>query len=325
MFSSLLIAVLTVVVLSPGPSKWFCQLGRWSVRLKNRSIMSLGLPLLKWSFTAFHSSNWHPLTWFSHALDYAIWGLNPMGHHLTSVVLHGLNTFLGTILAFNLTNLYIHKSLLPDIAQQRLPSFRLPLMASAITGLLFGLHPLHVESVVWVSERKDVLCAFFFLLCILSYLRYTVASTGKRARRHYLLSVVFFTLALMSKPMAVTLPAVLLILDFCPLERFSHKTAFTSRRRILIEKIPFFCPESRLGRVDSAGPAGCHVFPANISSWNKALGRLACCEFLSGQNGLSRGPAPPILTPGILRGCRPIIYLPCCLQRPFHFSASGHG
>jgi tetratricopeptide (TPR) repeat protein len=237
-FISSIVAILTVLVYLPALQNGFVNWDDGAYVYKNSNIMSIGLPSLKWSLTAFHSGNWHPLTWFSHALDYAIWGLNPAGHHFTSVILHGLNTFLVTVLVFNLISLYKYNNLSPDISQQHLPSYQTLLLASAVTGLLFGLHPLHVESVAWVSERKDVLCAFFFLLSILSYLRYAAASDNL-AKRYYLLSVIFFALALTSKPMAITLPVVLFILDFHPLKRFSLKIASPSKRKIFLEKIPF--------------------------------------------------------------------------------------
>jgi hypothetical protein len=237
---ALLIAIITVVVYLPALQNGFVNFDDNEYVYNNPNIRSIGPYLLKWSITAFHSSNWHPLTWLSHAVDYAVWGLNPMGHHLTSVVLHCLNTFLVVILVFNLINLYKYKSLSIDISQQYRPSYRKPLFASAVAGMLFGLHPLHVESVAWVSERKDLLCAFFFLLSILSYIRYANASPDRQKNRAYFVSIIFFILALVSKPMAVTLPVILIILDVYPLERIDLKHVFTARRRVLIEKVPFF-------------------------------------------------------------------------------------
>jgi len=121
-----------------------------------------------------------------------------------------------------------------------------PIIAAAITGLLFGLHPLHVESVAWVSERKDVLCAFFFLLSLLSYLKYTSSQKQELSghpspvtrNRWYVLCLVFFILSLMSKPMAVTLPVVLLILDIYPLGRLEFRSAFTSQHNMQKSRCP---------------------------------------------------------------------------------------
>ncbi len=175
---------------------------------------------IKWIFTAVVGSNYHPLTMLSHTLDYAIFGLNPAGHHLTSIVLHAFNSALVFLLADKL------------IGALNLKGNRGSAVPALIAGLLFALHPLHVESVVWIAERKDVLSAFFFLITILTYIRYT-QSMGRRG--FYALTLIFFLLALLSKPMAITLPAVLLILDYHPLKRPRKNTA-----ELLIEKIPFF-------------------------------------------------------------------------------------
>ena len=183
-------------------------------------------------------SNWHPLTWISHALDYALWGLNPLGHHLTNNILHAANTFVVVLLVMRLLEIASHDSRsVVDDSRFTIHDSRFKLIAAATTGLLFGIHPLHVESVAWISERKDVLCAFFFLLSLYAYLGYT-RSGGKGIRdRRYLASLGFFVLALLSKPMAVTLPLVLLILDWYPLGR---ATSFSALRGVVMEKLPFF-------------------------------------------------------------------------------------
>lgn len=191
----------------------------------NRFIRSIDFHFLRYAFVGPAVSNWHPLTVISYALDYKVWGLNPFGYHLTNVVLHALNTWLVGLLALKLFS-YGKKA---DL---------LPMLAAGITALLFGLHPLHVESVAWISERKDVLCAFFYILSLLAYLRY--AETEKGASVYYCLTLVLFGLALMSKPMAITLPFVLLILDFYPLKRPGSVKA-------LVEKVPFFAMSAASG------------------------------------------------------------------------------
>ncbi len=194
---------------------------------ENLFIRSIDSGFFSWALTARVSSNWHPLTMLSHAVDYALWGLNPMGHHLTSIIVHGLNTFLVALLCFRLATRG-HTQL------KRLGPGALATGVAA--ALLFGLHPLHVESVVWISERKDVLSGLFFLLSLLAYLRYASGVRGDSSGRFsYAASLVLFALALMSKPMAISLPIVLLILDYYPLERLSPKGG-----RILLEKLPFF-------------------------------------------------------------------------------------
>src|SRR4030042_6349989 len=272
-----LVALITFFVYLPALQNGFVNRDDQMYVYENQHIRYINIEFFKWMFTTFHASNWHPLTWFSHAIDYAIWGLNPLGHHLTSIIFHGLNTFLVVILIIRLMNYAQYKALSPILPNGRqagpsieggelhTPSSPLerglsPVIAGAVTGLLFGLHPLHVESVAWVSERKDVLYAFFFLLSILSYLRYTSLHPHPHPSReraieeslpspcgrghggggiNYILCLLFFILSLMSKPMAVTLPVVLLILDFYPLGRLEFKSAFISQRKILIEKIPF--------------------------------------------------------------------------------------
>ena len=161
-----------------------------------------------WAFTSRHASNWHPLTWISHMLDCRSGDLEPGRHHLTSILLHAANA----ILLF--------------LVLERLTGFR---WRSAFVAALFAVHPLHVESVAWVAERKDVLSTFFWLLTMLAYARYAGSGVGGQGpgagRRNtpsiwrYLLVVLLFALGLMSKPMLVSLPVVLLLLDYWPLGR----------------------------------------------------------------------------------------------------------
>jgi tetratricopeptide (TPR) repeat protein len=225
---SFLVSLITILVYLPALQNDFVNWDDNEYVYENPNIQSIGIKSIKWMLTAFHSANWHPVTWFSHAIDYAIWGLNPMGHHLTSVIFHGLNTILVVVLITHLIRLRNENSY----------QLGYSLIAGAITGLLFGLHPLHVESVAWVSERKDVLYAFFFLLSILMYIKYVSTQQGRKVL-FYGLCLGFFILSLMSKPMAITLPAVLLILDFYPFRRFDIRLAFSSHSKILMEKLPF--------------------------------------------------------------------------------------
>ena len=176
---------------------------------------------VRWAFTTFHMYNWHPLTWISHMIDVSLFGLEPGPAHLVNAALHGANSLLVYLLALAL-----------------LRNWR----ASLLVAYLFLAHPLHVESVAWIAERKDVLCALFFLLSTLAYLRYAARPCAKR----YALVVCAFVLALLAKPMAVTLPVVLLLLDFWPLDRLRGEPALIRGRRIpryavlLAEKLPLF-------------------------------------------------------------------------------------
>ena len=187
----------------------------------------LTLENIKWACFNPVSRNWHPLTMWSHMVDCQLFGLKPWGHHLTSVLLHALNTALVFLLLRSMTGAF---------------------WRSALVAALFGLHPLHVESVAWVAERKDVLSTCFGLLSLIFYARYgrkrlaaedrDVKARGVPALRllDYLLALIFFALGLMSKPMLVTWPFVMLLLDYWPLERFKPASAW----RLLTEKIPFF-------------------------------------------------------------------------------------
>ena len=187
---------------------------------ENPLVRLADLEALKGVFSTVVSGNWHPLTVLSLALDYRLWGMDPFGYHLTNVILHALNSALVYL---------VTRRLIKEKTDEETAS-----VAAFTTAVLFGIHPAHVESVAWIAERKDVLSAFFFLLSVLSYLRYS--RTGSAAR--YAASLILFIPALLSKPMAVTLPVVLLILDFYPLERISGGVGGV--KRVLVEKAPFF-------------------------------------------------------------------------------------
>jgi len=180
-----------------------------------------------WAFTTTRAGNWHPLTWLSHLLDYQLFGLNPRGHHLTSVSLHIANC----ILLFWVLR-WATSTIWP----------------SALAASLLAIHPLHVESVAWVAERKDVLSTFFWLLTVLAYIGYA----KRPQKRTYMLVLILFALGLTAKPMLVTLPFVLLLLDYWPLnrvqlgrnlvsaenEKAKPNTVKFSPSRLIIEKFP---------------------------------------------------------------------------------------
>jgi len=237
------VAIVTFMVYLPSLKNEFVNWDDNKYVYENSLIRSLDMQLLKSAFSGFHAENYHPLTWISHAVDYAMWGLNPLGHHLTNNILHALCTFIVVLLAMRLMEVFkkiaenkgLSRSFLDDRAIG---------MTAAVTGLLFGLHPLHAESVAWVAERKDLLCAVFFLLSVTAYAHYMgeisenafAVYTPRLLNKRYLLTLGLFTLALLSKPMAVTLPFVLLILDWYPFGRIrSIKTLWAAT----IEKLPF--------------------------------------------------------------------------------------
>jgi tetratricopeptide (TPR) repeat protein len=204
--------VATLVAYGPVRRNGFVDFDDGSYITKNPNVNEGITPQsIIWAFTKFHSGNWHPITWLSHMLDCEIYGLNPLGHHLTNVAIH------------------IASSLLLLLALRKMTGTIWP---SAFVAGIFALHPLHVESVAWAAERKDVLSGLFFMLTILAYAYYVAKPNFKK----YLFVLLAFVMGLMSKPMLVTLPFVLLLLDYWPLNR-SNKL---KTRQLLFEKIPFF-------------------------------------------------------------------------------------
>src|SRR5213595_319859 len=161
------------------------------------------------AFTSQHARNWHPLTTLSHMLDCQLYGLNAGGHHATNIILHTI----AVLLLF-----------------QVLRQMTGAVWKSTIVAALFAVHPLHVESVAWIAERKDVLSAVFFMLTLLAYLHYRRAPSIGR----YLTLALVLAIGLMSKPMLVTLPFVLLLLDYWPLGRFETRTSNTGRQLPLL-------------------------------------------------------------------------------------------
>ncbi|HUI46786.1 MAG TPA: tetratricopeptide repeat protein [Nitrospirota bacterium] len=237
------IALITFIVYLPSLGNGFINWDDDLYVINNVHIRSFDLHFLKWLFFDFYASYWAPLTWTSHAIDYAVWGLNPWGHHLVNNIFHAVNTFLAVIVTIRLLEAWNETSIKKKVT--KILSEREMLVVGGTVGILFGLHPLHVESAVWVAERKDLLCALFFLLSIISYTAYVRSESNRASRqelssrffdKYYLITIGFFILALFSKPMAVSLPAVLLILDWYPFQIIESSTAF---RKAIINKIPF--------------------------------------------------------------------------------------
>jgi tetratricopeptide (TPR) repeat protein len=180
-------------------------------------VRGLTVQGITWAFTHGYASNWHPLTWISHMLDCQLYGLNPGGHHLTSVLLHAATTALLFLVLRRMTG---------------------ALWPSAVVAAVFAIHPLRAESVAWVSERKDVLSGLFFMLTLAAYVRY---ARNPFSLGRYLLVALCLALGLMSKPMLVTLPFVLLLLDYWPLGRMPRTASgavLRALRPLIVEKIP---------------------------------------------------------------------------------------
>ena len=177
---------------------------------------------VQWAFTTHYANFWHPLTWLSHLVDIKLFGFKPAGHHFVSIFLHAIN---GGLLFLVLRR------------------FTGALWRSAIVAAMFALHPLHVESVVWASERKDLLSTLFWLMTMLSYGKYVELKAQKTsATKLYLVTLILFALGLMAKPMLVTLPFVLLLVDVWPLRRidFGKGSASAGFIKLFVEKLPFF-------------------------------------------------------------------------------------
>jgi len=202
---------------------------------------SINADSIGWAFTTTDTGNWHPITWLSHMVDCLLFGLKAGGHHWMNLGFHTANV----VLLFLVLNLMTRSR--ADKNDEAAPPQTEGMWCSALVAALFALHPLRVESVAWISERKDVLSAFFMMLTLWAWVRYAQKpETGSRtstlpASGYYWLALFFFALGLMSKPMLVTLPIILLLLDFWPLRRFAiHDFRSAIWKRLVFEKLPFF-------------------------------------------------------------------------------------
>lgn len=266
----LALALATVVLFWPATRYGFIRYDD-PVYVRDNPRVTTGVRIqnLRWAFTSGHASNWHPVTWISHMADAEFFGSNPQRHHLTSVLLHGANAFLLFLILARVTG-----------CTRR----------SLVVAGLFALHPLRVESVAWIAERKDVLSMFFFLLMLGAYSRY--ASLPANARETsvaggggprgelgwYLTALSCFSLGLMSKPMLVTVPFLLLLVDLWPLRRVSWPAKWPEWRWLLLEKVPFlaltilsswvtFLVQDKAHAVVLAVPLGPRLANAVASYW----------------------------------------------------------
>ncbi len=215
------VALTTIAVYWPARQFQFVNYDDDDYVYQNRQVQrGLTLPGIVWAFTTRHASNWHPLTWLSHMLDWQLWDGNAGAHHLVNLLCHGANALLLLAVLHRMTG---------------------SLWRSALVAALFALHPLRVESVAWVAERKDVLSAMFWMLTMWAYIRYVEQPGWKK----YLLTLGLCALGLMAKPMLVTLPFALLLLDYWPLGRTRWAKPATGHSvakptgYLLQEKVPF--------------------------------------------------------------------------------------
>jgi tetratricopeptide (TPR) repeat protein len=258
----LALALLTFVVYLPVRNHDFVRYDD-DVYVTNNTVVKSGLSWqgIKWAFVTEHGANWHPLTWLSLMLDCRLFcaasltgGVQPGPLHIVNVLFHIANALLLFIVFNRMTK---------------------ALWQSAFIAALFALHPLHVESVAWIAERKDVLSTLFWLLTMLAYVRYVERSSAGR----YILALIFFALGLLAKPMLVTLPFVLLLLDYWPLGRFENSKF--SIRNSIIEKLPFFFL-SILSSVITfvVQQKGGAVFAGDIVPFNVRLANAICSYFV---------------------------------------------
>lgn len=204
--------ILTLCIYRQTGSHGFCLLDDGDFIVNNPVVLEGITPEgVAWAFSSFHTGNWHPVTWLSHMLDVQLLGTNATGHHLVNMSLHAVNAILVLVLLIQLTA---------------------TLWRSFAVAVLFAVHPLHVESVAWIAERKDLLSALFFFLTLLAWNRYV----RKQSPVRYLCALSLYALGLMAKPMLVTLPLLLLLLDWWPLRRLD---AHRRPARLIAEKLPF--------------------------------------------------------------------------------------
>lgn len=256
----LLIAAITWATFSPAVDFGFVNWDDPANFIQNTGYRGPSLGTIRWAFTTYHLGHYQPLNWLSFAIDYSLAGLNPQRFHLTQIILH--------IVA----GLCVHQ-----LARKLLPLYRWPVnpaateFAAAATALLFAVHPLRVESVVWLSARTDILALIFISLSTLAYLRHATAS-----RHSYpWASLGFFVAAVLSKEHAVVLPAVFILLDWYPLRRIhAGKTiSFRERRPIWLEKLPFLLI-SLLGSCNAILAAGSSVASIDKNPFSQRLAQI---------------------------------------------------
>ena len=233
------------------------------VTLNENVTSGISLNNIAWAFRSLYASNWHPLTWISHMLDVQVFGMNPAGHHLTNILLHTANTLLLFLVLKRMTGAH---------------------WQSMAVAVFFAIHPLHVESVAFVAERKDVLSTLFWLLTMLAYLSYV----RNPAIISYVFVILLYAMGLMSKPMLVSLPIILLLLDYWPLGRWQQHEGDVSQPlyfwRLVLEKLPLFAMAAASCIItvvaqDSGGSLGSLAFSSLLLNLATAL--VAYANYLS--------------------------------------------
>ena len=234
---TLIIAFVSFLVFLPALSNQFVNWDDYETLVDNPHYRGLSWSHVRWMFTTFHMGHYQPLSWLTLGLDYLLWGTNPFGYHLTNLFLHSANA----VFFFFLARLLLKRAF--KLANDK-SNIRLDL-AAGLAALLFSIHPLRVESVVWATERRDVLSGLFFLLTLYCYVRSHTDANEKSRRSWVAFSLTAFMLSLSAKASAITLPLVLLLLDVYPLRRVAGtwRSWFTPEaKKILWEKLPFAVP-----------------------------------------------------------------------------------
>ncbi|MCX5795677.1 MAG: tetratricopeptide repeat protein [Elusimicrobia bacterium] len=260
-----LLAALVAAVFSPALNNGFVNWDDTLYIRGNFDFRGLDWGHLRWMFTTLYGGLYQPLYWLSLALDYALWGLDPFGYHLSNLLIHAANAAVFFAVA---------ASLLERIAPPPSPTAapRWPLLAgAAFSALVFALHPLRVESVAWVSERRDVLSAFFYLLSILAYLRGADRASGAGGWwRGQGWALLWFAAALLSKALALSLPLVLILLDIYPLRRLPPapgRWGEPGTRPVWLEKLPFLLLAAAAGSLATRAHGMAGSTPLPLQSW----------------------------------------------------------
>ncbi|MDP8248645.1 MAG: tetratricopeptide repeat protein [Candidatus Tritonobacter lacicola] len=256
----LLIFLLTFITFSPVLKAGFINWDDDENVVYREEIRSFSLDTLPWLFTNFTVGDFKPLTWTSYMLDYRVWGLDPFGYHLGNLILHAASSCLVFLLLIRLAN---------SSRKELTGTF---LLAAFFAALFFALHPLRVGSVAWVSERKGLLCAFFYLAAVLAYVEY--ARRGKAG--WFIITLLLSCAALLSKPVAVTIPLILLLLDACTPGRMKRKPG-----RVIMEKIPFFAAAAAVAAMACFGQTrhGALTSLQAFGPWERILLALNNCAF----------------------------------------------
>jgi tetratricopeptide (TPR) repeat protein len=230
-----LLAFLSALAFFPALQNEFVNWDDYHTLVMNPHYQGLGLTQLQWMFTTFYLGHYQPLSWITWSLDYLVWGQNPFGYHLTNLVIHSANAVLFYFIGWRLLELASPRS-------EREEYLTIPVAAACAT-LLFAAHPLRVESVAWITERRDLLSAHFLFWTLICYFRAAASRDAGFAGRRWLWgALVFYVLSLLSKAWGMTLPVLLCVLDVYPLRRLEgNPVRWLSRgyRNILIEKLPF--------------------------------------------------------------------------------------